>query len=132
MCSMNRREMLKLGCAGSLAAMTSTVPGVMQHGVGEVVHASTSAIEVTNGPRSRFKLTLTVRVILEALLERDTKRDCHLESSLKRRRILVLLDGNHGLACDADSIGKFLLRHLPRGPKFSNPVAYSGHQRALR
>src|ERR1700726_4822506 len=46
MCSMNRREMLKLGCAGSLAAITSTVPGVIQSGVGEVAHSAVPQWEV--------------------------------------------------------------------------------------
>jgi Domain of unknown function (DUF5060) len=46
MCSMNRREMLKLGCAGSLAAMTSTVPGAIQRGIGEMTHATVPRWEV--------------------------------------------------------------------------------------
>jgi hypothetical protein len=76
--------------------------------------------------------TLTVRVILEALLERHTQHDCHFERSLEGRRILVLLDRNDCLACDADPVGEFLLRHLPPGAKFSNLIAYSGHQSAFR
>src|ERR1700733_11396730 len=48
MCSMNRREMLKLG---SLAAITSTVPEVVQGAVAEVVHAAVPQWEV-------FELTL--------------------------------------------------------------------------
>ena len=76
--------------------------------------------------------TLTVRVILEALLERHTQHDCHFERSLKGRRILILLDRNDRLACDADSISQLLLRHLPHSPKFANLIAYSGHQSAFR
>jgi hypothetical protein len=138
---MNRREMLK---RSPLAAMTSTkvsvVPGTFTGNTkltlsgrpypGGAVWAR--AIKVTNGPHLRLRLTLTVRVILEALVERHTKDDGHLERSLEGRRILVLLDGNDGLSCDADSVGKVLLRHLPHGPKFSNLIAYSGHQRGLR
>jgi hypothetical protein len=77
---------------------------------------------------SQLRLALTVRVILEALLERHTKHDCHFERSLKGRRVLVLLDRDDCLTCDADSIGEFLLRHLPHGPKFPNLIAYSGQQ----
>src|ERR1700729_3009266 len=51
MSSLNRREMLKLSCAGSLAAIASTVPGVAQAAVTEVVHASVPQWEV-------FELTL--------------------------------------------------------------------------
>ena len=47
------------------------------------------------------RLAFTARVILEALLKRYTKRDCHFERSLKRRRILVLFDGYNCLPCDA-------------------------------
>jgi hypothetical protein len=39
-----------------------------------------------------LQLTLTARVILEALLERHTKQDCHFEASLEGGRILVLLE----------------------------------------
>src|SRR5206468_10075933 len=77
-------------------------------------------------------LTLTARVILEALLKRHTKRDCHFERSLKRRRILVLFDGYDRLPCDAHLISEFLLRHLAEGPEFSNLIAYGGHQSAFR
>ena len=92
----------------------------------------TRAIKVTNGLHFHFRLTLTVRVILEALLEWHTQHDCHFERGLKGRRILVLLDCNDRLACDANSIGELLLRHLPHGPKFANLIAYSGHQSAFR
>jgi hypothetical protein len=36
------------------------------------------------------------------------------------------------LPCNADSIGEFLLRHLPQSPKFPNLIAYGGHQSAFR
>jgi hypothetical protein len=62
---------------------------------------------------SYLSLTLAVRVKLEALLDRHTKHDCNFERSLKGRRILVLFDRNDRLACDTNSIGEFLLRHLP-------------------
>src|ERR1700677_583034 len=78
------------------------------------------------------RLPLTVRVVLEAALERHPEHEGNLERGLKRRRVLVLLDCDDCLACDADSIGEFLLRHLPRGPEFSNLIAYSGHQSAFR
>jgi hypothetical protein len=77
-------------------------------------------------------LALTARVILEALVKRHTKRDCHFKSSLERRRILVLFDSYDCLPCDADLIRKFLLRHLAEGPEFSNLIAYGGHQSAFR
>lgn len=77
-------------------------------------------------------LTLTARVVLEALFNRHPKRDCHFERSLERRRILVLFDGYNRLPCDADLIGQFLLRHLAERPEFSNLIAYSGHQSAFR
>ena len=82
--------------------------------------------------RKALQLTLTVRVILEALLDRNTQHHCHFERSLEGGRILILLHRNDRLACDADPIGEFLLRHLPPGPKFSNLIAYSGHQSAFR
>jgi hypothetical protein len=44
----------------------------------------------------------------------------------------VLLDRDHGLARDAQPIGEFLLRHLPRRSKFPNLIAYGGHQSAFR
>jgi len=75
---------------------------------------------------------LTLRVILEALVERYTERDGHFEGSLKRRRVLVLFDRNDRLPCDADSIGEFLLRYLSQSPQFPDPIAYGGHQSALR
>ena len=78
------------------------------------------------------RLALTARVVLEALLKRYTKRACHFERSLERRRILVLFDGDDRLPGDADSIGEFLLRHLAEGPEFSNLIAYGGHQSAFR
>jgi hypothetical protein len=43
-----------------------------------------------------------------------------------------LFDGDDRLTCDADSIGELLLRHLPQGAEFSNLIAYSWQQRALR
>src|ERR1700737_1973233 len=43
MCSMNRREMLKLG---SLAAITSTVPELVQGAVAELIHAAVPQWEV--------------------------------------------------------------------------------------
>jgi hypothetical protein len=61
----------------------------------------------------QLRLALTMRVILEALLERYTQHDGHLERSLKGRRILVLLDRDDGLTRDADSIGEFLLAVAP-------------------
>ena len=82
--------------------------------------------------RFRLRLALAVSIKLEALLDWHTKHDRNLECSLKGRRILVLLDGNDGLARDAHSIGKFLLCHFPRGSKFPNPITYRGHQRAFR
>jgi hypothetical protein len=78
------------------------------------------------------RLTLTVRVVLEALLERYAKHDGDFERSLKRRGVLVLLDCDDGLARDANSIGELLLGHISHGTKFSNLVAYGGHQSALR
>src|SRR5665811_1436029 len=56
MCPMNRREMLKLSCAGSLAAITAAVPevvqaGVFRGGIAEAVHAAVPQWEV-------FELTL--------------------------------------------------------------------------
>jgi hypothetical protein len=80
----------------------------------------------------QIRSALAVRVILEALLDRHTQYDGYLERSLEGWRILVLLDGNDSLAGDSDSIGKVLLRHLPRGPKFPDPIPYTRHQRALR
>jgi hypothetical protein len=77
-------------------------------------------------------LTLTERVKLKALLKRDTKHDCHFERSLKGRRIFVLFDCDDRLPCDADSIGKFLLRHLSEGPEFPYLISYRWHQSALR
>ncbi len=86
----------------------------------------------TESQLAQLRLTLTARVILEALLDRNTKHNCHFERSFKGRRILVLFDRNDCLPCDADLIGEFLLRHLPEGPEFSNLIAYCGHQSALR
>ena len=80
----------------------------------------------------QLRLALAARGILEALLDRHAKDDCHFERGLKGRRILVLFDRNDRLPCDANSIGEFLLRHLPKGPEFSNLIADCGHQSALR
>jgi hypothetical protein len=82
--------------------------------------------------QSPIHLALTARVILEALLERHTKHDCHFERGFKGRRILVLFDRNHRLPCNADLIGEFLLGHLAEGPEFSYLISYCGHQSALR
>ena len=57
---------------------------------------------------------------------------CDAEGDFERGRVLVAFDGNDGLACDTNSIGEFLLRHIPCRPKFSNPIAYGGHQSGFR
>ena len=90
---------------------------------------------IAQGRWSQFALpglARTARIILEALVKRHAKRDCHFKRSLEGRRILVLFDSYDGLPCDADLIRKFLLRHLAEGPEFSNLIAYGGHQSAFR
>jgi len=82
--------------------------------------------------QSQPGLALSARVKLEALLKRHTKRTCHFEGSLKRRRILVLFDGYDRLPCDAHLIREFLLCHLAEGPEFPNLITYGGHQSAFR
>ena len=77
---------------------------------------------------SENALALTVRVILETLLERYAEHDGHFERSLKRRRVFVLFDRNNRLPRDADAIGELLLRYLSSGSEFPNLIAYSGHQ----
>lgn len=69
---------------------------------------------------------------MEALLERHTKRDGHLERSFERRRILVLFNGYNRLPCNSDLVGEVLLRHFPSGSELSNLIAYGGHHNAFR
>jgi hypothetical protein len=69
---------------------------------------------------------------MEALLERHAEHDGHFERSLKRRRVLVLLNRYDRLPCDTDSIGELLLRYLSLGSELPNLIAYGGHQSVLR
>jgi hypothetical protein len=75
----------------------------------------------------KMRLTLAVWIVLKAALKRHTQHDGNLERSLERRRVLILLDSDDRLPCDADAIGEILLRHLSQGPEFPNLVANGRH-----
>jgi len=82
--------------------------------------------------REKFRLALTLRVVLEALFDRHAELERHFEGGLERRRILVLLHRNNRLPSDTHSIGQILLRYLSLSPEFTYLIAYGGHQSALR
>ena len=73
---------------------------------------------------ARHRLALTARVILKALLKRDAKHHCHFERSLKRGRILALLQGYNRLSCHTDLVREFLLGDLAKCSEFSNLITY--------
>src|SRR6267154_958998 len=91
MCSMNRREMLKLS---SFAAVTSAVPEVVQGAVGEVVHAAVPRWEVFElslaGPRSGNPFT-----------------EVQLEARFVLGRKVVAVDGFY------DGMGSYKVRFMP-------------------
>src|ERR1700722_5512764 len=88
---MNRREMLKLG---SLVAMTSTVPGVIQGEVAEVVHAAVPRWEV-------FEVTLTGPDSGNPFTE------VQLSARFVLGRNVVVVDGFY------DGAGSYKIRFMP-------------------
>ena len=96
---MNRREMLKLSCAGSLVAVTSTVPGVIQGkvtggGLAEVVHAAVPQWEV-------FEITLMGPDSGNPFTE------VQLSARFVLGRKLVVVDGFY------DGMGTYKVRFMP-------------------
>ena len=66
-------------------------------------------------------------VVLEDLLEWDIEDACDAEGGFERRRILVELDGDNGLAGDSDGVGEFLLGHRVCSAEIAKSVAETGH-----
>ena len=53
--------------------------------------------------------------VCEHVVERNAEDAGYLERHLERGRVLLLLDGDHGLTGDADLLGEVGLRHLAVG-----------------
>ena len=92
--SINRREMLKLSCAGSLAAIASTVPGAVQAAVAEVVHTTVPKWEV-------FELTLAGPSSGNPFI------DVQLGATFALGHRLVTVDGFY------DGTGTYKVRFMP-------------------